>query len=78
MSGGGVLSYTQTGLEVGRVLFFLFFDVTRKEQQMSSYFLLRPAASQTVAVSGGGVLSHQQTSLEVGRVLFFFFDVTKK
>jgi len=46
------LSYKQTGLEVGRVMFF-FFDVTRKEQQMSWFcFPLLTHAANAAAVLG--------------------------
>ena len=71
LSEGGVLSYQQTGLEVGRVL-FLFLRVTTKQQQMSSFwFLLRHAANQAVACLGGAsCLTNNRPRGGPGAVLF--------
>ena len=77
MSGGGVLSYQQTGLEVGRVPFF-FLRCNKKRTADVFVLLLRHAANDAVALFGGGVLSYQQTGLEVGRVLSLFLRCNKK
>ena len=117
------MSYKQTGLEVGRVLFLFlrcnkkraadvfgfcllrhaanqavaclggasrltnkpasrwagfcfFFDVTRKEQQMSS-FLLRHAANQAVACLGGASCLTNKPASRWAGCRSFFFDVTR-